>query len=501
MSRHPQASDRIALTVFASICIMLVFRHELGHDEAQAWNIARSAVWPFDVIALGRHEGHTPFWHLVLWPLTRTGMPVSMQWLSAGLAVFFAWRLLADRPFGWPITLLVLFGYFPLYEYGNVPRPYALTLALVACLATLLYRRRGSVLLRSAIVGLLAFTSAFGAAISLPLQLLVLYEHARSSSARPHRDRLLGAVVYLAFLSASVYFIVFPFASNAFEATLISGGRIERSHPFVAIVTAAFPHHDRLPFGIGAWLVHTASGKGFILSAALLSVAAVARHLRTRPQALFTWLFAVVSFSMAALYSGSLADRHLGHLYLVAILLCWARDGLHAPASAASKSRGTLRALGTAVICTVLAYHLTIAAAIAAMDVLKPMTPWKAVATWLDEHGLGNRPLLMEAAYHAGALTAYNDTTPFNMRCPCWERFPNWSTVGRLPSPDALERQYCAMRAAGLQPIVVVSRVEWSPPGKVREIARFDAGFRGSLPAPVRLYSLPDDALDEPACH
>ena len=83
MNRSTQSISGVDLGIyllFGIVLLITMLNHELAHDEAQAWNIARSAAqWP-KVIWHSRHEGHSPFWFLALWPLTLTGNPVFMQW-------------------------------------------------------------------------------------------------------------------------------------------------------------------------------------------------------------------------------------------------------------------------------------------------------------------------------------------------------------------------------------------------------------------------------------
>ena len=125
---------------FAVYIVLAVFGfcvHEMWYDEAQAWQIARTAPF-YDILFVVPHlEGHPPFWHLLLAIPAKLGM--YWQWgvsivgilfmLANGFLIFF------KAPFPRWVRCLLPFNYFLFYQYGIIVRPYGPLLLVMLLLA------------------------------------------------------------------------------------------------------------------------------------------------------------------------------------------------------------------------------------------------------------------------------------------------------------------------------------------------------------------------------
>jgi hypothetical protein len=175
-ARGPRALG-LALLLYAALLGAGMARHELWRDETQAWSVARSSTSPYQLATVEmRYEGHPAAWYLLLWPVTRvTGDPRAMQLVHALVAIALAALWLTCAPFPTWTRLLLLFGYFPLYEWGVLSRNYSLgLLALFAALAVWPRRRErplalGALLALAANSNLYALllAAAFGGALAL----------------------------------------------------------------------------------------------------------------------------------------------------------------------------------------------------------------------------------------------------------------------------------------------------------------------------------------------
>jgi hypothetical protein len=77
----------LLVVVFVIFEFFLISHHAMWRDELQAWLLARDSRDVFELFRNLKYEGHPPFWHLLLMPLTRIfGFPESMQWLHLGIA-------------------------------------------------------------------------------------------------------------------------------------------------------------------------------------------------------------------------------------------------------------------------------------------------------------------------------------------------------------------------------------------------------------------------------
>ncbi|MDD6269332.1 MAG: hypothetical protein PUA84_04675, partial [Oscillospiraceae bacterium] len=144
--KHSQSLFKISffLIVSATALIGLYF-HEPWFDEAQAWLIGRDASLYDILFVIPHYEGHPPLWHLILKAVSLLGMPYEFSIkmvqffffeLSMVLIVFFA-------PFRNFAKILIASGYFFLYQYCVLSRPYAMLMAALFICA-MLYKNRNN---------------------------------------------------------------------------------------------------------------------------------------------------------------------------------------------------------------------------------------------------------------------------------------------------------------------------------------------------------------------
>lgn len=195
-------------------CILLCYlgtglfslsRHELWGDELHSWNIAKGSLGLADLISNTRYEGHPPLWYLLLYSLSRfTHDPVAIKYLQyviSGLAAFvFLFRSGLQRP----QKLLILFGYFFLYEYGVFSRNYALGV-LLALLLTVVIKKgvRQHVFLYYGLLLLISNTHFLGCILAASFHLYVMYEMAEKKYGNVSMHAFAGCLLLL----PAMYFI------------------------------------------------------------------------------------------------------------------------------------------------------------------------------------------------------------------------------------------------------------------------------------------------------
>ncbi len=179
--------------------------HEKWADEAQAWLIARDldlrTIWFHEL----RYEGSPGLWHTILWiaqhwfhlPYASLGA-IGMLCAAAG-AAFILWK----APFPRPLSYLLLFSYFIIYQYAVIARSYNL-LPLLVFAAAYFYRDRAHPLRMTVVLILLANVAVHGAFLAAAVGSCFLIEAFREwpklSETVRRRYWLCGAAILLAFL-------------------------------------------------------------------------------------------------------------------------------------------------------------------------------------------------------------------------------------------------------------------------------------------------------------
>lgn len=183
-----KASEILALFIYTAAHLCMALVHEPFFDEAEAWQIARSATLKTLLLETTHYEGHPPLWHLILMPLAKAGAPYELSLTLVSLAFMgtAVFLILWYAPFPRLVRLLLPFTYFFFYQYGVISRVYCvMTLAFV--LLAMAYRRRNERPGRYvAVLILMCVTLAYGLTIAGGLALVWLWEI--GSESRRKRD-------------------------------------------------------------------------------------------------------------------------------------------------------------------------------------------------------------------------------------------------------------------------------------------------------------------------
>lgn len=161
--KHGKA-EVIAFLLYVIGITVVTYFHEPWFDEAQAWDIARSASYHDILFAIPHYEGHPQLWHLWLSLFARAGMPYKLSlYIAHNLFMFPGIALILWRsPFPKMLRCTIPFTYFIFYQYGVLSRPYSM-LFLFLILAAMCYPKRDQHPIRYILtLTLICCTSAYG---------------------------------------------------------------------------------------------------------------------------------------------------------------------------------------------------------------------------------------------------------------------------------------------------------------------------------------------------
>lgn len=183
--------ETIVLSLYCVLKAVMGIFHEPWFDEAVAWQIAREATFKDILLTVPHYEGHPPLWHLVLAPFAKLGAPyelslVLVSLIFMGLAVFL---ILWYAPFLRLVKWVLPFTYYCFYQYAVISRPYCMmVLAFVLC--ALAFSKRNEKPGRYVLsLAFLCLTSAFGIAVAGGLALAWVWEILRE---KPLSETLKG---------------------------------------------------------------------------------------------------------------------------------------------------------------------------------------------------------------------------------------------------------------------------------------------------------------------
>jgi hypothetical protein len=93
----------------------------MWRDEAQAWQIARTAHSLPELFHNLRYEGHPALWHLILFGFSKIFVAINtMQYISIAFATGTAFLVLQYATFNRAFRLAFIFGYYLFFEYNMI---------------------------------------------------------------------------------------------------------------------------------------------------------------------------------------------------------------------------------------------------------------------------------------------------------------------------------------------------------------------------------------------
>lgn len=118
----------LILSIYLTASIIGILHHEIWLDEAQHFLIARDSGSLSDVYHNMRYDGHPRLWNFLLFFITHfiTANPAGMQVFHLLITTTIVYFFLRYAPFDIIFKILIIFGYYFLFEYNLISRNYAL---------------------------------------------------------------------------------------------------------------------------------------------------------------------------------------------------------------------------------------------------------------------------------------------------------------------------------------------------------------------------------------
>jgi hypothetical protein len=193
--------------LYISLVIFGMHNHELWGDEIHSWNIAKGSHTLKELFGNIRYEGHPPFWYLVLFSITHFSH--SLFYLKAIQLMFVAcagFVLLFFSPFSSIQKVLILSGYYFIFEYAVLARNYMPAIVFSFCIAAIHNRRfKFKLFCYYFLLLLLSNVHLLGLLLAVAIHSAWCYEK------KENRTKIfLHAIAGLLILIPALYFIIPP---------------------------------------------------------------------------------------------------------------------------------------------------------------------------------------------------------------------------------------------------------------------------------------------------
>lgn len=150
MEKSKKSLNKGLITSFVMSAFLIILSvwgnmiHEPWFDESQAWVLAKNASWSDILFYFPHYEGHPPLWHIILKLVSCTGLSFVTAMNAVQVIMYSAAVILLEfkSPFKPILKITLPLGYFFLYQYSVISRPYSLLTAAVFLCAVCFRKRR-----------------------------------------------------------------------------------------------------------------------------------------------------------------------------------------------------------------------------------------------------------------------------------------------------------------------------------------------------------------------
>ncbi|MEO8087954.1 MAG: hypothetical protein ABI763_14110, partial [Bacteroidota bacterium] len=304
------------------------------------WLIATSSGSVSDLFSNIRYEGHPCLWYLVLFIASKISSNiVMMQSIHLCIAISTVYLIFKYAPFKTIEKVLLVFGYFFLYEYCVISRNYAISVLLITLLCISSRRNNRMGMVEGILLFALCNTNIYGAFIAGVFSLyilLMMYEHRNDSS------YLIKSLVPSAFIVAgfiSLYVQVRPASLMQYNEYY----KWNRGFDLIHLRDTIAKLFD-VYFPVPSFRVSGSFGKNIVADAPLVKsiIALVAFALACvtlkKNHALLILYAAGTTAILGVLYFNTHTSlRHEGFLFLLLVIVMW----FYRNARDSTKSAGT----------------------------------------------------------------------------------------------------------------------------------------------------------------
>jgi hypothetical protein len=453
------------LAVYLFISIIGMVHHELWLDEAQHFLIGRDSHSLPEMYYNMRYDGHPRLWNGLLYLITHYITPsyVGMQVFHLLIASGAAFVFLRYAPFSLPVKVLVLSGYYFIFEYDLISRNYAPGILLLFICCVLMRDPRKNILWIGMLLFLMCNTHLFFAFAAMGIFFYLLLEYIENKQWLTGRFALL-TLIFLAGFFCIIVQTRTPKEDNMYHvnpADWVTAKNLTFACYAVIRGWLPIPQVFGGHFWNTSWLQDRNIGpvlRDILFLCFIAYPAFVLRKFRKSLLFYYSSLFILVFCFVVAQMT---AARYFGMVYIYFLAACWmagnsvgdtlALRQLPGPPAVKLGLRSSFIAL---LILNVLSGLFALE-----QDYTRPFTQAKNAINFIQDQGLAGQEVAVDG-YNAGPmLSAYLGRPVFYLDIDQPGSWVYWK-ASYFPRPRKTieeEMTFCAAHLQGLDKFILIS--------------------------------------------
>ena len=404
-------ASAISLLFFILGCFF-AWNHEIWLDESYHYLLPRSSVSVSQMVRNSAPYGHPILWNIVLFYYGKIAPGIfEMQVLHCLIASLCIFIISYYSPFNTYEKLLIVYGYFFMYEYNVIAKNYTLGFMLVF-LALILFEKNKKLWVIAITLGLAANVHLFTLFLSASVFIYIGIKRFEA----PFQKQFLPIVIFLLLLIVAAIQIIPP--ENVIReydsfnhSSLLSVERLKRAFGSFGKGLVNIPDFRTVHYWNSNFIYNISHLLNYLLSALL--VVLVFFHLHKNRKLLLLF-FIPVSFIMCFVYLAplSIGIRYWGYYYVLLIICTWL---LRRQTESTSFSK--------VFFVSILSIQFLVSLPALLVDYYYPFSNAKKAATILKEQKKERYPLFTEKLALGPPLSAYMGKPVFYPSSKTFETF------------------------------------------------------------------------------
>ena len=300
----------------------MLFFHEPWRDEMQAFSLANTSNSIAELINATRYEGHPSLWFIILFLFTRfTSSVIVIQLLHLAIISTGVFVFLKYAPLKMIQKILIIFGYYFVYEYSLLFRCYAIGITLLFIICVLIERKK--IVLSGILLFFVFQSNVYSLFLGTSLWMICFFSFYKLSA----RKTILASIIVVAGILL-FFFNVLPLQDAGYAAgyqlnflpILSNTINIWKSFIVIPILDVHFWNSSILDYlSENNALLIMRIGTGFIALFCLF-------YLRKSNKAVIYFLISTITIILfsAIKFDGYL--RHNGHIFISFIIALWIKE-------------------------------------------------------------------------------------------------------------------------------------------------------------------------------
>ncbi|MBA2610421.1 MAG: hypothetical protein H0U95_00525 [Bacteroidetes bacterium] len=412
------------------IGIIGILNHEIWLDEAHHFLLAKDSSGLIDLYRNAAYDGHPLLWDGLLFLLTRFSASVFyMQLLNVIIMSATVFLFLKHAPFKKLISVLIVFGYFFIYEYHVISRNYAISVLFLTLVFVQLNKPAKNHLLLSLYLLLLSLTHIYSIIVVVALCLILILQNKNSKLKYLYAGIILITALILFSLKVPADHFLFKFDTDHY----LSFKRIGKA--FSVYLKGFLPIPDFTVAKI--WNTNLMVSFSKILATVLSFIFALIPFFIFKKEkiALFFFYFSTLAICLFIYFSPILvATRHCGFIFVILIFAFWLQNILYTGEIVENGSYKT-------IVLSILVLHILSGIYLFVTDLQQPFSNAKNVANYLKENKLEQKEIYLSNLSSGPAISAYLDKKIIYLETGEKNSFCKWNTWPFILNKDQLKEK------------------------------------------------------------